>query len=111
MVGYGEVETFGKLLAGKRRGKPRILVATMCHVSGTTVTAWEDGRSFPGDEKLLEISVAYDIPTAELVATLKTSRDERKRETSERRPAKARYVDTRIAFYSKFNSLRAGTGT
>jgi transcriptional regulator with XRE-family HTH domain len=109
MIEFGEVEAFGTRLKEGRGAKPRSLFATKCHVSVSTIVIWEDGRGLPSKDKLLEISVAYDISMAELVATMKTSRDARQREIAGRRPLKVRKVDTRVAFYSKFNS-GAGTG-
>jgi transcriptional regulator with XRE-family HTH domain len=100
MVQFGEVETFGTLLTTRRSGKPRSQYVARCHVGISTLTAWEDGRSFPENGKLPEISAAYDATMAELEVALEISRNARKREIAGRKPAKVKLEDSRIAFHS-----------
>ena len=69
------------------------LIASRIGDSKGTITSWENGNSFPEEEKLLLIAAAYRIEEKELREAYGITQSAREQEKAGRRPATPRKID------------------
>ena len=83
-----DVTRFGEFLLNGRKGKAPAQIATQLGVQSSHVLKWEEGETFPGEDKLQMIAHAYGVALDELKKVFDISKAARMLERQARRPAR-----------------------
>ena len=83
---------FGQLLVDSRNavGKKRMQVAQVLELRDSSLVKWEDGSSFPTENRLLDIAKAYGIDPQKLSEAYEISKVAREKEKNLRKSFKPR---------------------